>query len=61
MEEVLFASAFERGEAGGGTTTLSTALSPYQAFSKCVLNKRLTYVNKDLIFQMSRVKTWGDT
>lgn len=38
----------------------STVLYLYQAFNKCTLNKKLTNVNKELIFQVSRVKTWGD-
>lgn len=33
------------------------ALYLYQAFTKYVLNTKLTKMNKELIFQMNRVKT----
>lgn len=49
--EVLFAQTFERRRRGH---VRSTALHLYQAFGKGVLNKKLTSVNKELIFQMGK-------
>lgn len=43
----------------GGPTTLTTGLYLYQTLSKCALNRKLMNVNKELIFQMSSIKTWG--